>query len=39
MQFIKTKSFSFRDIDVPFWRLVEDEKINCVTAIAFAVHQ
>jgi hypothetical protein len=38
MEFIKTKSFSFRDIHVPFWRLVEHGKIYCVTAIAFAVH-
>ena len=38
MQFIKTKSFHFRDIDVPFWRLCEHGKTQCVTAIAFAVH-
>ena len=36
--FIKTKSFHFRDIDVPFWILIEHGKTYCVTAIAFAVH-
>ena len=38
MEFIISKSFSFRDIDVPFWRLVEHGKTQSVTAIAFAVH-
>ena len=36
--FTKTKSFHFRDIDVPFWILIEHGKTYCVTAIAFAVH-
>ena len=38
MYFIKTKSFSWRDITVPFWLLTENEKTWCVTAIAFATH-
>ena len=38
MYFIKTKSFSWCDITVPFWLLTENEKTWCVTAIAFATH-